>query len=206
MSNLFSCLARTKQPSALRFCKKTKSESRFFFCTIPVGRSGAGHRGHMLHHVDPGQWNICLLRFPSQRHQSNRGLFPLALRCKIPSGLKTLWESQRRPTWSALNCSVRKTHGHNTWEGGGGCRSAQPGSSQTCQCLKMTPMAQLHAMCYTVCRLLLSWSSWLLFPGTALTHAATSYLHTLWPRNEFNTLLSAAPRDFPRCCINFLLI
>lgn len=90
--------------------------------------------------------------------------------------------------------------------GGGGCRSAQPGSSQTCQCLKMTPMAQLHAMCCAVCRLLLSWSSWLLFPGTALIHTATSYLHMLWPRNEFNTLLSAAPRDFPRCWINFLLI
>lgn len=93
-----------------------------------------------------------------------------------------------------------------TWEGGGGCRSAQPGSSQTCQCLKMTPMAQLHAMCYAVCRLLLSWSSLLLFPGTALIHTATSYLHMLWLRYEFNTLLSVAPRDFPRCWINFLLI
>lgn len=114
-------------------------------------------------------------------------------------------ESQRRPTWSALNCSVRKTHGLTPGRGGG-CRSAQPGSSQTCQCLKMTPMAQLQAMCYTVCRLLLLWSSWLLFPGTALIHTATRYLHMLWPRNEFNTLLSVVPRDFPRCWINFLLI
>lgn len=71
---------------------------------------------------------------------------------------------------------------------------------------KMATSAQLHAMCYTVCSVLCWWTSWLLFPKTAQTHTSTSYLHMLWSRNEFNTLLSFAPWDFPHCWINFLLI
>lgn len=71
---------------------------------------------------------------------------------------------------------------------------------------KMATSAQLHPMCYTVCSVLCWWTSWLLFPKTAQTHTSTSYLHMLWSRNEFNTLLSFAPWDFPHCWINFLLI
>ena len=84
-----------------------------------------------------------------------------------------------------------------TWVGG---RLALRGSSQTRQCLKMAALPQLHAMCHAVCRLLCSRTSWL------LKHTPTSYSHTLWSRNEFNTLLSVALWDFPHCWVNFLRI
>lgn len=137
----------------------------------------------MLHHMDRGNWYVSVYHINclSGLHKgfinlerSNRGSLPLVIKCKILSGHETLEGSVTTcwitgvggggsPTYSALNCSMSKTHGLSPE--GEQISTAWPTTDTSM--LKMVTFAQLHAMCYnTVCGLLwlkvanatLSWS------------------------------------------------
>lgn len=108
------------------------------------------------------------------------GPLPLTLRWErlsgheIPGGsLTPCWVTAPPHHSFELHCA------EDWWPRTWGDRSPLPGSSQTRQWLKMATLAQLHAMCSTLCSLLCSCTSWLLFAEMAQTHADQLFTHAV---------------------------